>query len=78
MSLEKLDNLVKTGHKKLEPPNQDEFDGMIASAKARLQDSHLTGLSADSQFYLAYCTAQYAENTTVKLTIFVGWVSGRP
>ncbi|HIE02215.1 MAG TPA: hypothetical protein EYP59_18340 [Thiotrichaceae bacterium] len=57
MSLEKLDNLVKTGQLKLEPPNQDEFDGMIASAKARLQDSQLTGLSADSQFHLAYGAA---------------------
>lgn len=57
MSLEKLDNLVKIGQLKLEPPNQNELDGMIASAKARLQDSKLTGLSADSQFYLAYSAA---------------------
>jgi hypothetical protein len=53
MSLEKLDNLVKLGQLKKEPPDQNEFDGMIASAKARLQDSQLIGLSADSQFFLA-------------------------
>ncbi|MEN8218136.1 MAG: hypothetical protein ABFS56_17550 [Pseudomonadota bacterium] len=41
MSLEKLDNLVKIGQLKTEPPDQNEFDGMIASAKARLQDSKL-------------------------------------
>ncbi len=57
MSLEKLDNLVKIGQLKFEPPDQNEFNGMIASAKARLQDSKLTGLSADSQFSLAYGTA---------------------
>ena len=57
MSLEKLDNLVKIGQLKFEPPDQNEFNGMIASAKARLQDSKLTGLSADSQFSLAYGAA---------------------
>jgi len=57
MSLEKLDNLVKIGQLKLEPPNQHEFDGMVASAKARLQDSQLIQLSADSQFDLAYGAA---------------------
>jgi hypothetical protein len=57
MSLDKLDNLVKIGQLKHEPPDQNELDGMIASAKVRLQDSQLTGLSADSQFYLAYSAA---------------------
>jgi len=57
MSLEKLDNLVKIGQLKFEPPDQNEFDGMVASAKARLQDSQLSGLSADSQFFLAYGAA---------------------
>ncbi|MEN8219398.1 MAG: hypothetical protein ABFS56_24200 [Pseudomonadota bacterium] len=52
-----MDNLVKIGQLKFEPPDQNEFDGMIASAKARLQDSKLTGLSADSQFSLAYGAA---------------------
>jgi hypothetical protein len=53
MSLEKLDNLVKIGQLKFEPPDQNEFDGMVASAKARLQDSKLSGLSAPiASFFL--------------------------
>lgn len=57
MPLEKLDNLVKIGKLQQESPDQREFDGMVASAKARLQDAKLTGLSADSQFSLAYGAA---------------------
>jgi len=60
MSLEKLDNLVKIGQLKLEPSDQNEFDGMIASAKARLQDSKLTGLSAPIASFLAAIGAAYA------------------
>ena len=29
MSLDKLDNLVKIGQLKKEPPDQQEFDGMV-------------------------------------------------
>lgn len=57
MSLDKLDNLVKIGQLKKEPPDQQEFDGMVSSAKARLKDAKLMGLSADSQFSLAYGAA---------------------
>jgi len=57
MGLDKLDNLVKVGQLKLEPPDQQEFNGMVASAKARLNDAKLTGLSEDSQFSLAYGAA---------------------
>ena len=52
-----LDNLVKIGQLKHEPPDQAEFDGMVASAKARLKDAKLEGLSEDSQFSLAYGAA---------------------
>ncbi len=52
-----LDNLVKIGQLKHEPPDQAEFDGMVASAKARLKDARLEGLSEDSQFSLAYGAA---------------------
>ena len=38
-----LDNLVKIGQLKQEPPDQQEFDGMVSSAKARLNDAKLTG-----------------------------------
>ena len=36
MTLDKLDNLVKIKKLKLEPPDQNEIDGMISSAKRRL------------------------------------------
>lgn len=43
MSLGNLDNLVKTKQLKKEPPDQKEFDGMLTSAKRRLQDVYLRG-----------------------------------
>jgi hypothetical protein len=57
MTLEYLDNLVKIKKLKAEPPDQNEFDGMLKSARRRLQDSHLAKLSEDSQFSLAYGAA---------------------
>ena len=57
MTLEKLDNLVKINQLKNEPPDQDEFDGMVTSAKRRLDDSEVEGLSEDGQFSLAYGAA---------------------
>ena len=33
MTLEKLDNLVKIKQLKIEPPDQNEFDGLVNSAK---------------------------------------------
>ena len=45
MGLEKLDNLVKINQLKKEPPDQNEFDGMLGSAKRRLQDAQVEGLS---------------------------------
>ena len=57
MTLEKLDNLVKINKLKKEPPDQNEFDGMVNSAKRRLDDSEVEGLSEDGQFSLAYGAA---------------------
>lgn len=57
MTLEHLDNLVKIKKLKAEPPDQNEFDGMLKSAKRRLQDSQVANLSEDSQFSLAYGAA---------------------
>ncbi len=57
MTLEKLDNLVKIKQLKTEPPDQNEFDGMLASARRRLNDAKIDGLSADSIFSLAYGAA---------------------
>jgi len=57
MTLEKLDNLVKIKKLNTEPPDQKEFDGMVGSAKRRLQDAQVESLSEDSRFSLAYGAA---------------------
>ena len=57
MTLEKLDNLVKIKKLKVEPPDQREFDGMIASAKRSLQDANVEGLSEEGKFTLLYGAA---------------------
>ena len=57
MSLEKLDNLVKINQLKREPPDQKEFDGMVDSAKRRLQDARVEQLSDEGRFFLAYGAA---------------------
>jgi len=57
MTLENLDNLVTINRLKREAPDQNEFDGMVASAQRRLKDAQTNGLSEDSQFSLAYGAA---------------------
>lgn len=57
MTLAHLDNLVKTNYLKIEPADQKEFDGMVISAKRRLQDANVESLSHDSRFSLAYGAA---------------------
>jgi hypothetical protein len=52
-----LDNLVRTGHLKQEPPAQAELDGLIRSGLARLKDAENTALSLDGRFDLAYNAA---------------------
>ena len=53
MTLAELDNLVKINKLKVEPPDQKEFDGLVASAKRRLQDAMVEGLSDEGRFSLA-------------------------
>ena len=57
MTLDTLDNLVKINQLKIEPPDQNEFDGMLTSARRRLNDAKIEGLSEDSVFSLAYGAA---------------------
>ena len=57
MTLAELDNLVKINKLKVEPPDQKEFDGLVASAKRRLQDVMVEGLSDEGRFSLAYGAA---------------------
>ncbi|MCD6525877.1 MAG: hypothetical protein J7K75_02655 [Desulfuromonas sp.] len=46
--------MLKIKQLKAEPGNQQEFDGLVRSARVRLQDAHLQGLSLESRFDLAY------------------------
>lgn len=57
MTLEHLDNLVRIKQLKAEPPDRSEFEGMLNSAKRRLRDARVEGLSDDGRFSLAYGAA---------------------
>ncbi|MDQ7994489.1 MAG: hypothetical protein AAGC76_01405 [Luteibacter sp.] len=57
MTSSPLDNLVRVGQLKAEPPAQAEIDGLIHSGTVRLQDSQLTSLCMESRFDLAYNAA---------------------
>ena len=57
MKIAELENLVKIKKLKLEPADQNEFDGMLAAAKTKLSDVAIPGLSTDSCFSLAYGAA---------------------
>ncbi|HVV78369.1 MAG TPA: hypothetical protein VHD59_01990 [Pseudolabrys sp.] len=57
MGKQELDNLVKIGTLKIEPPSQREFGGMLESAKKLLADAQNEDLDSDSQFDLAYGAA---------------------
>ena len=57
MTFKQLENLVKTGNLKAEPGDQTEFDGMIRSARARLEDAGKKVLSIESRFDLGYNAA---------------------
>lgn len=52
-----LDNLVKIGKLKAEPPAQAELDGLIRSGSVRLVDAANDKLSFESRFDLAYNAA---------------------
>jgi hypothetical protein len=57
MSGKDLDNLVKIGTLKAEPGTRFEFDGLVASARARLADARNGTLAPESRFDLAYNAA---------------------
>lgn len=52
-----LDNLVRIGQLKAEPPAQAEFDGLVRSGRVRLKDAQNPALSLESRFDLAYNAA---------------------
>lgn len=57
MTLEKLNNLAKIGEIHPEPANASEFNGLVKSARDRLQDIDQNKLSDAGQFDLAYNAA---------------------
>lgn len=54
MTLEQLDNLVRIGELHKESPSAKEFNGLVVSARERLQDIKQNKLSEAGQFDLAY------------------------
>lgn len=57
MSHPQLDNLVRIGKLKAEPPGQGELEGLVRSGIHRLSDAERTELSLESRFDLAYNAA---------------------
>ena len=52
-----LDNLVRAGKLKTEPPAETEVNGLIRSGSVRIADAEQTTLSVESRFDLAYNAA---------------------
>jgi hypothetical protein len=57
MSSKELDNLVRVGLLKKELGDQGEFNGLVKSGRARLNDARTPGLSPEGRFDLAYNAA---------------------
>lgn len=55
--IEQLENLVRAGSLKAEPPDVSELAGLLRSAQDRLKDAHNPLLSFASRFDLAYNSA---------------------
>ena len=57
MPLTQLENLVRAGQLKAEPPAQSEIDGLVRSGHVRLLDAGNASLNIESRFDLAYNAA---------------------
>lgn len=57
MTSDRLDNLVRIGQLRAEPPRADELAGLKQSGLSRLADAERQDLSFDSRFDLAYNAA---------------------
>jgi hypothetical protein len=66
-SNESLDNLVRSGGLKVEPPDQKECAGLLRSAVHRLKDAHNETLAFASRFDLAYNAAHALALTAMRL-----------
>lgn len=66
-SKDNLENLVRSGVLKAEPPDRKECEGLLRSAIDRLKDSHSPALSFASRFDLAYNAAHALALTALRL-----------
>jgi hypothetical protein len=57
MTKRELDNLVRIGKLKPEPPAQAELEGLLRSGSRRLADAERADLNLESRFDLAYNAA---------------------
>ncbi len=57
MSPSRLDNLVRIGQLKAEPPSEAEYQGLLRSGLCRLEDAGREELCLESRFDLAYNAA---------------------
>ncbi len=57
MTSAKLDNLVRIGQLKHEPPRADELAGLMCSGRSRLADTERSELAFESRFDPAYNAA---------------------
>jgi hypothetical protein len=57
MTLGNLENLVRIGKLRAEPPAQQEFDGLLKSGRSRLADAQVKGVSQEGKFDLTYNAA---------------------
>ncbi len=69
-SNENLENLVRGGGLKAEPPDRKECEGLLKSATDRLKDAHSSALSFASRFDLAYNAAHALALTAMRLQGF--------
>lgn len=67
MSNDNLENLVRTGGLKAEPPDRKECEGLRRSAGDRLKDASNPALSFASRFDLAYNAAHALALTALRL-----------
>src|SRR5689334_11475026 len=67
---ENLENLVRSGGLKAEPPDRKECEGLLRSATDRLKDAHNCALSFASRFDLVYNAAHALALTAMRLQGF--------
>ncbi|MDX9665726.1 hypothetical protein QMK50_12215 [Pseudomonas sp. P5_152] len=66
-SSESLENLLRSGSLKAEPPDRKECEGLMRSATDRLRDASSPQLSFASRFDLAYNAAHALALTALRL-----------